>query len=170
MHRNLPAPPPLQPLVPLAPSAYPTWAAPEPPIEDPPPPFAHHLWVLRRHGWKILVFIAACELATLIVSSRVTPIYESTAVVDIDRQAPVGVIGEEATRANANDSDQFLATQIKLIEADAVLRPVAKKYNLLERERQFQDLPQLRQPGDRRRAHSAAPPENRACRPIRTCC
>jgi uncharacterized protein involved in exopolysaccharide biosynthesis len=99
--------------------------------------------VLRRHGWKILAFIAACELAALIVSSRVTPIYESTAVVDIDRQAPVGVIGEEATRANANDSDQFLATQIKLIGADAVLRPVAKKYNLLERERQFQDLPQL---------------------------
>src|SRR6266576_3987096 len=143
MHRNLPAAP-LQPVVPLAPPAYPTWAAAtEPPIEDAAPPFAHHLWVLRRHGWKILAFIVGCELATLVVSSRVTPIYESTAVVDIDRQAPVGVIGEEATRANANDSDQFLATQIKLIGADAVLRPVAKKYNLLERERQFQDLPQL---------------------------
>jgi len=144
MHRNLPAPPPLQPLVPLAPPAYPNWAAaPEPPIDGAAPPFAHHLWVLRRHRWKILAFVAACELAALIVSARVTPIYESTAFVDIDRQAPAGVIGEEATRASANDSDQFLATQIKLIQADAVLRPVAKKYNLLERERQFQDLPQL---------------------------
>src|SRR5882724_9145275 len=144
MHRNLPAPPPLQPLVPLAPPAYPNWAAaPEPPIDGAAPPFAHHLWVLRRHRWKILAFVAACELAALIVSARVTQIYESSAFVDIARQAPAGVIGEEATRASANDSDQFLATQIKLIQADAVLRPVAKKYNLLERERQFQDLPQL---------------------------
>jgi len=143
MHRNLPAPP-YEPPVTVAPPAYPNWAAAsEPPIEEAGPPFSHRLWVLRRHRWKILAFIAACELATLIVSSRVTPIYESAAVVDIDRQAPAGVIGEEATRASANDSDQFLATQIKLIQADAVLRPVAKKYNLLERERQFQDVPRL---------------------------
>jgi len=142
MHRNLPAPP-LEPLVPTAPP-YPNWpVASEPQIEDAGPPLSHRLWVLRRHRWKILAFVAACELATLIVSSRVTPIYESTAVVDIDRQAPVGVIGEDATRASANDADQFLATQIKLIQADGVLRPVAKKYNLLERERQFQDWPRL---------------------------
>ncbi len=140
MHRNLPAP--VEPFVPLAPAPHANWA-PEPQSEDAGPAFSHRLWVLRRHRWKILAFIAACELATLIVSSRVTPIYESTAVVDIDRQAPVGVIGEEATRASANDADQFLATQIKLIQADAVLRPVAKKYNLLERERQFQDWPRL---------------------------
>src|SRR5690349_12676615 len=114
----------------------------QPEAEDSAPPFAHHLWVLRRRRWKILGFIAACELATLIVSSRVTPIYESTVVVDIDRQAPSAVIGEEAARSSSNDSDQFLATQIRLIQADAVLRPVTQKYRLLEREQQFQDLPQ----------------------------
>src|SRR6266851_3179557 len=140
MHRNLPAP--VEPFVPLEPAPHANWA-PEPQSEDAGPAFSHRLWVLRRHRWKILAFVAACELATLVVSSRVTPIYESTAVVDIDRQAPSGVIGEEANRASGNDSDQFLATQIKLIQADAVLRPVAQKYKLLERERQFQDLPQL---------------------------
>lgn len=139
MTRNLPAPAEI-----VHAAAYPVWpAAPEPEQDDAAPPFAHHLWVLKRSRWKILSFIVACELATLIVSSRVTPIYESTAVIDIDRQAPSGVIGEEATRANANDSDQFLATQIKLIQADAVLRPVAQKYRLLEREQQFEDLPKL---------------------------
>ena len=140
MIRNLPAPLETSPL-----PAFPSWppAAPVPEAEDAAPPFAHHLWVLRRHRWKILGFIAACELATLIVSSRVTPIYESTAVVDIDRQAPSVVVGEEAARSSGNDSDQFLATQIRLIQADAVLRPVAQKYRLLEREQQFQDLPQL---------------------------
>ena len=39
-----------------------------------------------------------------------------------------------------NDSDQFLATQIKLIQSDSVLRPVALRYNLLEHERQFLDM------------------------------
>jgi polysaccharide biosynthesis transport protein len=139
MHRNLPAP-----VEDVRMPAYPNWPpAIEGADDDGSPPFAHHLWVLRRHRWKILAFITACELATLIVSSRVTPIYESTAVIDIDRQAPAGVIGDAAIRASDNDSDQFLATQIRLIEADAVLRPVAQKYKLLEREQQFRDLPQL---------------------------
>jgi len=139
MTRNLPVP-----LEEVRTPAYPNWPpATEPEVDDGAPPFAHHLWVLRRHRWKILAFVAACELATLIVSSRVTPIYESAAVIDIDRQAPVGVIGDAATRVNGTDSDQFLATQIRLIEADAVLRPVAQKYKLLEREQQFRDLPQL---------------------------
>jgi capsular exopolysaccharide synthesis family protein len=136
MSRNLPAP--LE-----NPPACAHWAtAPEPSASEPELPFTHHLWVLRRHRWKIAAFIATCEFATLIVSSRVTPIYESTAVIDIDRQAPAGVIGNESTRASTGDADQFLATQIRLIQADAVLRPVAQKYQLLERERQFQDGPQ----------------------------
>ena len=139
MNRNLPAP--LE-----NPSACPHWAAPELPSGEPELPFTHHLWVLRRHRWKIVAFIAACEFATLIVSSRVTPIYESTAVIDIDRQEPAGVIGDDATRASAGDADQFLATQIRLIQADAVLRPVEQKYKLLERERQFQDGPQWSTP------------------------
>ena len=33
-----------------------------------------------------------------------------------------------------NDADQFLATQIKLIQSDSVLRPVVQKYKLRELE------------------------------------
>ena len=68
------------------------------------------------------------------VSKRLTPIYESTATIDIDRQMPSAIIGQEATRTMANDSDQFLATQAKLIQSDSVLRPVAEQYSLLETE------------------------------------
>ncbi len=153
MSRNLPAPLENSPAC-----AY--WAA-APEGNHPSTaelPVTHHLWVLRRHRWKIAGFIAACEIATLIVSSRVTPIYESTAVIDIDRQAPSGVIGEEAARATARDSDQFLATQIRLIQADAVLRPVEQRYKLLERERQFQDRPQWSATQVESGAHPAAAP------------
>lgn len=99
-------------------------------------PIAHYLWIIRRHLWKILTFMALCVVCTFVVSSRMTPIYESTATVDVDRQAPSALLGQESGRATLNDSDQFLATQVKLIQSDAVLRPVASKYGLLREEDQ----------------------------------
>jgi polysaccharide biosynthesis transport protein len=98
-------------------------------------PLSHYLWILRRHGWKIAGFVVAAVLATLIVSLRLTPIYESTTTVDVDRQMPTGVLGPEAMQNATNDADQFLATQVKLIQSDSVLRPVVDKYKLREVEK-----------------------------------
>ncbi len=97
-------------------------------------PLSHYIWILKRHRWKIFAFIVVSSLATLAISSRLTPVYESTATVDIDRQMPTGVIGQDANRNALNDADQFLATQIKLIQSDSVLRPVARELKLRERE------------------------------------
>jgi polysaccharide biosynthesis transport protein len=113
------------------------------PVFDPEPqtsavPLTHYLWILRRHLWKIAAFVVVSIVATFVVSSRLTRIYEATATVDVDRQAPSGIVGQDAQRlAAANDADQFLATQVKLIQSDSVLRPVTQKYNLLEHERQL---------------------------------
>jgi polysaccharide biosynthesis transport protein len=115
---------------------------PEP--EEPAVPLSHYLWIVKRHRWKILAFVAACVISTLIVSLRLTPIYESTAVIDIDRRMPTGILGQEATQSATNDADQFLATQIKLIQADAVLRPVALKYKLRELENDDWDKRRLK--------------------------
>ena len=87
-------------------------------------PLAQYLWILKRHRWRICGFVAAAVIATLIVSARLTPIYESTVTVDIDRQTPPGVVGQDAAPSALNDADQFLATQIKLVQSDSVLRPV----------------------------------------------
>src|SRR5271157_4884248 len=62
----------------------------------PPVPLAHYLWILRRHAWKIVAFVVICVAATFIVSKRLQPIYESTATVDVDRQAPSAVVGAES--------------------------------------------------------------------------
>ena len=102
--------------------------------QTPHVPLAHYLWILRRQAWKIAAFVVAAVLATWIVSLRLTPIYESTVSIDIDRQVPTGVLGEEATRSAANDADQFIATQVKLIESDSVLRPVVDKFHLRQAE------------------------------------
>jgi len=109
--------------------------------EAPAVPLSHYLWVLRRHRWKIVAFVATCVLATAVVSARLQPIYESTATVDIDRQAPSEVVGQDSTRSNApNDADQFIATQVKLIQSDGVLRPVVEQFHLLDSEGQLKRM------------------------------
>jgi len=107
--------------------------------EAPAVPLSHYLWVLRRHRLKLAAFVAVCMLATFVVSSRLEKIYESTATIDVDRQAPSQAVGQdsEPTIAPPNDADQFLATQIKLIQSDAVLRPVAEQFDLLKQEKQL---------------------------------
>jgi capsular exopolysaccharide synthesis family protein len=114
-------------------------------LESPSVPLAHYLWILRRHQWRIVAFVAACVLLTAVVSARLQPLYESTAAIDIDRQAPSEVVGDESTRAvDHNDPDQLLATQEELIQSDGVLRPVAQQFHLLEEEGQ------IRNSGDQR--------------------
>ena len=105
-------------------------------------PLSHYLWILRRQAWMILAFVAVCVLATAIVSSRLQPIYEATATIVIDREAPSEVVGANSSSPNAafDDADQFLATQSKLIQSDAVLRPVAEQFHLLSQEGQLKKM------------------------------
>lgn len=116
------------PVVPERITVYPPYARPELAPEEPVLPLSHYLWILRRRKWEILGFIAVSVISTLIVSARLTPIYESIATIDVDRQVPSAVIGQDAVRTAPNDAEQFLATQIKLIQSDSVLRPVVKSF------------------------------------------
>jgi capsular exopolysaccharide synthesis family protein len=111
-------------------------------LEDANIPLSHYVWTIRRHLWKILGFVALSLFLTYVISSRFKPIYEATAAVNIDRAAPIGVVGTDSqkTASVAQDVDPYMATQMKLIQSDAVLRPVAAKYDLLEREGQFSKL------------------------------
>lgn len=120
----------------VGPPAYPEWKP-----ETPALPLSQYLWILRRHMWPVLGFVVLVVASTWGVSVRLQRMYEATAKIDVDRRAPSGVIGQEASQSSpVNDSDQFLATQIELIQSDAVLRPVARKYNLLHRENQLEKL------------------------------
>ena len=110
------------------PAAY-TYMEPEP--EEQTVPLSHYLWILKRHRWKMLAFVVTAVLGTIAVSSRLTPIYESTVTIDIDRQMPSKVVGQDSGGArSAYDTDQFLATQVKLAQSDSVLRPIVQKFNL----------------------------------------
>ncbi len=112
--------------------AYYQVPAEEPETQESQTPLSHYLWALRRRKWPLLLFVVFAVAATIIVSSRMTPYYESTATVDVDRMVPTAVVGQESSsRASSmNDSDFFLATQVKLIQSDSVLRPVAQKLKI----------------------------------------
>src|SRR5581483_6265519 len=113
----------------------------------------HYLLVVFRHKWRIIGFVASCLLITYLISSRLTPVYEATAKMDVDLRVPAGVVGQEASQAPpSEDADAFLATQSELIQSDAVLRPVAEKFDLLEKEKQLAKLP-----AERARKKSGAP-------------
>ncbi len=95
-------------------------------------PLSHYLWILRRHLRKMLGFVAASVLLTFVISARLKPTYESSATINIDLQAPSDVVGQGAANPMTTvDSDIFFTTQMRLIQSDAVLRPVAEQFQLI---------------------------------------
>lgn len=130
------------------PQPYPEFEAARPTVSA-----THYLLVIYRQKWRILGFIAACLLATYLISSRLTPIFEATAKIDVDRRIPAGVVGQEASQGlTGDDADAFMATQGELIQSDGVLRPVAEQFNLLQKEKQLAKLP-----AERARRKTGAP-------------
>jgi polysaccharide biosynthesis transport protein len=93
-------------------------------------PLGHYFWVFRRNAIRIGLFVAVSTLLALAVSLQMTPFYEATVAIDVDRQSPTGVIGQESSRGFNNDSDQYLATQVKMLQSDSVLRPVVERFQL----------------------------------------
>jgi capsular exopolysaccharide synthesis family protein len=129
----------------------PTVIVSESDVDDVSLPLSHYFWILRRHVWKLVAFVAAIVLATAIVSLRLTPIYESVATLYVDRQEAKGVVGQDAQVSSYSnlDAESFLASQIRMVQSDSVVRPVAQKFDLLEREKQ------IRNPADAPRAKDA---------------
>lgn len=119
----------------------PTVIVSEPDVEDVSLPLSHYLWILRRHVWRLVAFVAAVVLATAIISLRLTPVYESVATLYVDRQEAKGVVGADAQVSSYSnlDAESFLASQMKLVQSDSVVRPVAQRFNLLDREKQIRD-------------------------------
>jgi polysaccharide biosynthesis transport protein len=88
-----------------------------------------YLWRIGRHKWKILGFVTVVTFFAAYISSRQIPIYQSTAMIEVDRGAPAAIIGQDSQMAMATDTDQFLATQMNLIISNSVLRPVVEQYD-----------------------------------------
>lgn len=94
-------------------------------------PLDHYVWLLRRHWWKIAIAVLFCTALTAVYCFSVAPIYESTASIAIDRQVPSTAIGPDSPPTDNGNIDDILNTEVRIIQSDPVLRPVADQFHLL---------------------------------------
>jgi polysaccharide biosynthesis transport protein len=99
-------------------------------------PLTFYAHILRRRVAMITLVSTALTALVVTVCALLPPISVGSATIAIDRQAAPETIGDN--RLLSTGDDQFMATQQNLLKADTILRPVAERYNLWEREHQFQ--------------------------------
>src|SRR6201999_1734837 len=98
-------------------------------------PLTFYAQILARR-WLWITLLSLTFTALVVFGCAFAPpIYVGSAVIAIDRQAAPEAVGDN--RVLTTGDDQFMATQQRLLLADNILRPVADRYGLLEREHQF---------------------------------
>ena len=98
-------------------------------------PLIFYVRAVRRRWVMIALLSVALTVLVVLVCALLPPAYVGSTTIAIDRQAAPETIGEN--RLLSTGDDQFMATQQNLLLADTILRPVAERYNLLEREHQL---------------------------------
>jgi polysaccharide biosynthesis transport protein len=111
---------------------------PQPRLIDPAEsqrPLTFYAGVLRRHAFMIMLLSILFTALVVLACALLPPSSTGSATIAIDRQAAPETIGND--RLLSTGDDQFMATQQGLLRADTILRPVAERYSLLQREHQF---------------------------------
>ena len=119
-------------------------------------PLTFYAQILGRH-WVMIVrpqHRAHCFGRACVCPDAPCPTWGS-AMIAVDRQAAPETVGDN--RLLTTGDDQFMATQQSLLQADIILRPVAERYNLLEREHQLRRYPFWRYSPEKERAIRNAP-------------
>jgi succinoglycan biosynthesis transport protein ExoP len=98
-------------------------------------PLMYYVGVVRQHLGKIALVSIALTILGIAVCALLPEVNAGTSEIAVDRQAQPERVGDDKLLTTGDD--QFMATQMNLLQADSVLRPVAEKYNLLEREHQL---------------------------------
>lgn len=109
-------------------------------------PISHYVWLIRTQWIKIIAFVAFALIATAMVTARLKPQYEATATLYLDRNAAKNLVGQDSQSGSANkgDTDAYVASQIEIVRSDAVLRPVAEKFNLQAAVKDSSEVSRLR--------------------------
>jgi polysaccharide biosynthesis transport protein len=118
-------------------------------------PLTFYAAIVRGHWAMIAVLSIGLTALVVLGCALAPPINVGSALIAIDRQAAPETIG--ADRLLTTGDDQFMATQQNLLQADTILRPVAERYDLLEREQQFRRYSFWRYSLEKERAIRNAP-------------
>lgn len=87
---------------------------------------------IRRHAWRIALFVVVAVLATGFILLRIPKRYEGTATVRVDPSVPVDVVGNQSGNSNGFDMGPQLATDVKEIVSPSVVTPVVVKLGLIK--------------------------------------
>ncbi len=98
-------------------------------------PLTFYTQIVRRHWVTIALVSTALTALVVLACALAPPIHVGSATIAVDRQAAPETIGDD--RLLTTGDDQFMATQQSLLLADTILRPVAERYDLLQREHQL---------------------------------
>ncbi len=98
-------------------------------------PLTFYARILRSH-WEMIAVISIALTALVVLGCALAPaVNVGSALIAVDRQAVPETVGSDHVMTTGDD--QFMATQLSLLQADTILRPVAEHFNLLEREHQL---------------------------------
>ena len=98
-------------------------------------PLTFYAGIVRRRVFAITLLSIVLTALVVLGCSLLPPINTGSAIIAIDRQSSPEMVGDN--RLLSTGDDQFMATQQNLLQADTILRPVAERYDLLQREHQF---------------------------------
>jgi succinoglycan biosynthesis transport protein ExoP len=91
----------------------------------------YYVRLLKRQWWKIAIAVLSVTIIAAAAAFALTPQFQSTAQIAIDTKIPSTVVGESgAPNTSASEADEIFNTEIQLIQSDAVVRSVAKQFNL----------------------------------------
>ena len=96
------------------------------------PHLLDYLLVLRKHKWLILTFLVTVVTLVSIATFKMKPVYEATARIEIDRDAP-SVLPFQAMNTDAayDDLQNYIETQSKVLQSDTLAMETIKKENLI---------------------------------------
>jgi capsular exopolysaccharide synthesis family protein len=98
--------------------------------ESPTALLLHYVHVLLRHAWKIVGFVLAVVSATLLYSLQLTPLYEATALLELESLNQMTRFGSEFVSYNLRNESKVIETQLRLINSPDVVEAVSRDLGL----------------------------------------
>ncbi len=94
-------------------------------------PMHHYVWLIRRSWRGIGAAVLSATALTALGCFLVKPVFESTARIMVDTKLPSSVLSADSSSQSQTEVEEFITTELDLIQSDSVLRPVAEQYHLL---------------------------------------
>ena len=90
----------------------------------------HYLRVLRRQAWKIAGFVFAVVAGALLYSLQITPLYEATALLELESLNRMTRLGSDMVRYNIRSESKVIETQLRLINSPEIIESVVRDLGL----------------------------------------